>query len=102
VGGTNLYRSTNGFSSTTSTSWIGGYKYWGATATTFPVANYDDNHPDIHNLVFDPTNPNRALCATDGGLHITNNVMGTDSETLPVDWTMITGYQTTQYYNIIM
>ncbi len=33
VGGTNLYRSTNGFSSTTSTSWIGGYKYWGATAT---------------------------------------------------------------------
>lgn len=100
VGGTNLYRSTNGFSNTTSTSWIGGYKYWGASATTFPVANYDNNHPDIHNLVFDPTNANRALCATDGGLHITDNIMGTDSETLPVDWTMITGYQTAQYYHV--
>lgn len=100
VGGTNLYRSTNGFSSSTATAWIGGYKYWGPTATSFPVATYDNHHPDVHLLVFDPTNPNRALCATDGGMHITENISTSLSVTAPVNWTMINNYQTAQYYHL--
>lgn len=100
IGGTNLYRSTNGFSNTTATSWIGGYEYWGAGATTFNVQTYDNHHPDVHNLVFDPTNANRAICATDGGMHITENIMGTTNETNPVNWDMITGYQTAQFYHV--
>jgi hypothetical protein len=100
VGGTNLYRSTNGFANSSATSWIGGYKYWGASATTFSIENYDDHHPDVHNLIFDPTNPNRALCATDGGMHITDNIMGTTTETLPVTWQMVANYQSTQYYHV--
>ncbi|MBZ5858485.1 T9SS type A sorting domain-containing protein [Flavihumibacter profundi] len=100
IGGTNLYRSTSGFTNTTATSWIAGYKYWGATATDFKVDQYDNTHPDIHNLVFDPSNPSRALCATDGGLHLTENIMGNTSAVLPVTWTMISNYQTTQYYHV--
>ncbi len=99
VGGTNLYRSTNGFTSTTATSWIGGYQYWGTGASSASIEIYPENHPDIHNLVFDPTNANRALCATDGGLHLTDNIMATNSTTEPVAWNTINNYQTTQYYH---
>ncbi|HET9434074.1 MAG TPA: sialidase family protein, partial [Chitinophagaceae bacterium] len=45
VGGTSLYRSTNGFASTAATSWIGGY---GNTLPTLTF--YQNSHPDIHNL----------------------------------------------------
>lgn len=100
IGGTNLYRSNNGFTNSTGTSWIGGYEYWGPTAENFPVTTYDNHHPDVHNLVFDPTNPNRAICATDGGMHITNNIMGTASVTNPVNWDIVSGYQTAQYYHV--
>ncbi len=101
VGGTNLYRSTSGFTNNTATSWIAGYKYWGPSATSFSVTTYPETHPDIHNLVFDPTNANRAICASDGGLHITENIMaGTPSATTPVSWTMVSNYQTSQYYHV--
>src|SRR6185369_10117022 len=42
IGGTCLYRSTNGFSSTAATSWIGGY---GNTLPTLSI--YPNSHPDI-------------------------------------------------------
>lgn len=100
VGGTNLYRSTSGFTNTTATSWIGGYKYWGSAATTFEIDFYNNHHPDVHALAFDPSNPNRALCGTDGGMHVTTNIMSSANETQPVTWNMITGYQTAQYYHV--
>ena len=100
LGGTNLYRSTNGFTTTAATSWIGGYQYWGSTATSASIELYPENHPDIHNLVFDPTNASRVLCATDGGLHLTDNIMATGPATEPVSWTTISNYQTTQYYHV--
>ena len=49
LGGTSLYRSTNGFSSTAGTSWIGGYGNTLPTLTFYP-----NSHPDIHNVVFNP------------------------------------------------
>ncbi|MBC6490614.1 T9SS type A sorting domain-containing protein [Flavihumibacter stibioxidans] len=100
VGGTNLYRSNNGFTNTSGTSWIGGYKYWGPGSTTFNILQYDNHHADVHNLVFDPSNPNRALCATDGGLHLTTDITATTTATEPVKWTMVQGYQTAQYYHV--
>ncbi|KIC96152.1 T9SS type A sorting domain-containing protein [Flavihumibacter solisilvae] len=100
VGGTNLYRSTNGFTTKTATSWIGGYQYWGPNTTEYDVVQYENNHPDIHNLIFDPTNASRALCATDGGLHLAENILANAGATKPVTWQMIGNYQTTQYYHV--
>ena len=101
IGGTNLYRSTNGFNATplrdsegiTPTSeapryWIGGYGYESFL--------YPNHHPDNHNLIFDPTNPNIAISAHDGGLSRTEDIT-----TEPVVWTDIDqGYNVTQFYKI--
>lgn len=42
IGGTNLYRSTNGFTSTAATTRIGGYN------SSANYAQYPNSHPDIH------------------------------------------------------
>jgi hypothetical protein len=90
VGGTNLYRSTDGFTSAANTSVIGGY-----TASLTSYNFYPNSHADIHNLVFDPNNPNRAICANDGGIQSTEDV-GLGS----VVWTNFNNYQTLQYYYV--
>jgi hypothetical protein len=105
LGGTSLYRSTNGFASTTNTSWIGGY---GNTLPTLSFYGQNNNpanpskwsHPDIHNLVFNPSNSNEAICANDGGLQITSNIAATNSVIEPVSWTNLNNYQTLQYYAV--
>jgi hypothetical protein len=60
---------------------------------------YPNSHPDIHGLVFDPTNPNKAYCNNDGGIQVTENIMGTAAPD-PVAWTMVSNYQTMQYYHV--
>ena len=97
VGGTCLYRSTNGFSSTAATAWIGGY---GNTLPTLTI--YPNSHPDMHAIAFDPINNSRAICGNDGGIQITNNILGTVTPTEPVTWSMIRNYQTLQYYHVGM
>src|SRR4030095_6917774 len=96
-GGTCLYRSTNGFSSTAATSWMGGY---GNTLPTLTI--YPNSHPDIHAIAFDPNNSSRAICGNDGGIQITNHILGVVTPTEPVSWSMIRNYQTLQYYHIGM
>lgn len=101
VGGTNLFRSTNGFANTTATAWIAGY------TEDFPssLKIYPSSHPDMHNLDFMPnnagTNPGytKAICANDGGIQTTNNIMATGSISA-VTWTMVPNYQTLQYYHV--
>jgi photosystem II stability/assembly factor-like uncharacterized protein len=105
LGATNLYRSTNGFTNTAGTSWIGGYGNTLPTLTIYGSAlgNQDRgrwSHPDMHYLAFDPTNPNRAICANDGGLQFTENIMGTAAGKEPVAWRMVAKYQTVQYYHV--
>jgi hypothetical protein len=95
VGGTCLYRSTNGFTSSAATSWIGGY---GNTLPTLTI--YPNSHPDIHSLAFDPANPVRAICGNDGGIQVTSDITATVNTTQPVTWTMINNYQTLQYYHV--
>ena len=105
IGGTSLYRSTNGFATTGATSWIGGYgntlpdlSFYGQTSNPTNPGKW--SHPDIHNLVFNPSNFNEAICANDGGIQITSNIMGTAGGNEPVAWNTINNYQTLQYYYV--
>ena len=103
VGGTNLFRSTNGFTNTAATAWIGGY----SEDFTTSLRIYPASHPDMHNLEFMPNNAGsnpgyvKAICANDGGIQITNNIMATGGVNA-VSWTMIHNYQTLQYYHVAM
>src|SRR6187399_472697 len=104
LGGTSLYRSTNGFASTAATSWIGGYGNTLPSLTFYGQANNPTDaskwsHPDIHNLVFNPSNFNEAICTNDGGMQITSNITAT-AGTEPVSWNIIRNYQTLQYYRV--
>jgi hypothetical protein len=92
LGGTSLYRSTNGFASSTASSWIGGY------GNTLPsLTFYPNSHPDIHNAVFNPQNANEVISSDDGGIRITNNITAPGST---VSWTHLNNYQTLQYYRV--
>ncbi|EMR04631.1 FlgD immunoglobulin-like domain containing protein [Cesiribacter andamanensis] len=90
VGGTNLFRSTTGFTDKEATDWIGGY------VNTNRSTPYENHHPDQHELVFYPSAPNRSISAHDGGLSRTDNIL---QET--VAWTSLNrGYVTTQFYTV--
>ncbi len=95
VGGTSLYRSTDGFNTAnynSTLSWIGGY------GNTLPsLTFYPNSHPDIHNVVFNPSNPNEVICSNDGGMQMTTNITAPGSN---VVWTNINNYQTLQYYRV--
>ncbi len=90
VGGTNLYRSTDGFATTGNTTWIGGY------ATVNDISQYANHHPDNHSLAFVPGNPSVLISGHDGGVSKTSNILAS-----PIVWTQLsTGYLTTQFYNV--
>ena len=90
IGGTNLYRSTDGFTSTENTQWIGGYH------PDNDAARYDNHHPDQHLLVFYPSNPDKMLSCNDGGVRLTQNNRA-DS----VKWTTLNnGFITSQFYAV--
>jgi hypothetical protein len=93
LGGTNLYRSTDGFASTANTSWIGGYRQ--DDITTQNPAIYPNSHPDMHNFAFNPVNVNEGISADDGGLHKTTNISAAT-----VTWSIVNNYQTLQYYYV--
>lgn len=93
IGGTNLYRSTDGFSSTSNTTWIGGY-----AATNQGFSPYANHHPDQHSFVFyrNAARSNWALSGHDGGVSRTTAI---NSPT--VSWTTLNnGYLTTQFYTV--
>ena len=92
LGGTSLYRSTNGFANTAATSWIGGY---GNTLPTLTF--YLNSHPDIHVLAFNPSNSNEAICGNDGGIQLTPDITAPGST---VAWINLNNYQTLQYYRV--
>ena len=92
VGGINLYRTTNGFSSKMdSTDWLGGTFVSGKAQA---AAAY---HPDQHSLVF-LNAPNSAVLysGSDGGI-IRNN----DITRMPPEWDNLNnGYITSQFYSL--
>lgn len=109
IGGTNLYRSVDGFTSTPvdqedqqgnpgsdgfaddsekNKFWIGGYDI------DNDISQYINNHPDHHAVVFDPNNVNTVVNSHDGGLSRTTNI--TESS---VSWLSLNnGYNITQFY----
>lgn len=93
IGGTNLYRSKDGFSSKNNTVQVGGYgintsgNFWGY---------YPNHHPDQHVVHFSTVNPNILLSGHDGGLNITSNCL----DSLIVWDTLNNGYYTTQPYTV--
>lgn len=89
LGGTNLYRSTDGFATRNNTTWIGGYD-----PNAEGVSIYPDHHPDQHDLVFLPSNPNVILSANDGGIFRSLNALASEVTYESLN----NGYITTQYY----
>ncbi|MEM6803191.1 MAG: hypothetical protein AAF696_17425, partial [Bacteroidota bacterium] len=94
VGGTNVYRSTDGFSTTGNTTRIGGY----VSASSYGL--YPNHHPDIHILVFAPNGGGGfdedeiLFTGTDGGIH------NGDITEATVSWnSMNNDYVTYQYYH---
>lgn len=89
VGGTNVYRSTNGFTSTAATTRIGGY------ANTSGYALYSNHHPDIHTFIFAAGDNNTLYTGDDGGIHKGDITAGT------VAWTSLNNdYVTYMYYHV--
>jgi hypothetical protein len=93
IGGTNLYRSTNGFANPSTNRFVGGYK----EGTTLPIVlGYDNHHPDQHEILFYPSNPNKMLSGNDGGVFKTDNCLDDT-----IQWTSLdNGYITTMFYTL--
>ena len=97
IGGTNLWRSTDGFTTDNNTVQIGGY-YEGSFHDYGNWDIYENHHPDQHDLLFLPSNNNIILSANDGGVYKSNNCMATPHIWEPLN----NGYQTTQLYSVVM
>lgn len=91
IGGTNLFRSTDGFSTSGNTTYIGGYEF----GAKLPVVNmYKNHHPDQHQLLFYNSDPKKMLCGNDGGVFKT-----TDNTADTVSWISLNnGYITSMFY----
>ncbi len=100
IGGTNVYRSTNGYKTANTNAWIGGYNRdydpYGANLLAWMDLSYPYHHPDIHDLIFSPTNPNVMYSASDGGIHKTNDCRQSSVIWIPLN----NGFVTSQFYAI--
>ncbi len=91
LGGTNLYRSTDGFSTRNNTVWIGGY------SLSNDLSKYLQHHPDQHALVFLESDPRKMISAHDGGISFTEDNLKNEPDGTPVNWISLNnGYQTSQ------
>ncbi|MFC1493471.1 T9SS type A sorting domain-containing protein [candidate division KSB1 bacterium] len=96
IGGTNLYRSDDGFGSGDNTYWIGGY--YSANSTSFVTT--PNHYPDQHTLVFSRVWEERAYSTHDGGISKTTQILH-EGSFYDNKWsTLNKGYFTTQYYTI--
>lgn len=93
IGGTNLYRSTDGFASDNNTKQIGGY---GIATELANFTSYPNHHPDQHDLFFLKSAPAKAYSISDGGVKFSDNV---NAES--VEWQEKSlGYVTSQVYTV--
>ena len=95
IGGTNLWRSTDGFASPNNTVIIGGY-FVGSVEGDGNWGVYENHHPDQHDLLFLPSDDKVILSATDGGVY-----KSYDTFADTVAWTSLNnGYYTSQLYGV--
>lgn len=67
------------------------------------LGRYPNHHPDNHDLVFYPSNPDRMLSAHDGGISRTENNQANifSNSNTPVTWVELNqGYSTTEAYAV--
>lgn len=102
IGGTNLFRSADGFATTPDGGYDGSNEsqkdeYWiGGYSQSNSAALYQNHHPDQHIIAFPQPNaaPNEMWSGHDGGLSFTNNVSASQ-----VSWQdQDNGYITSQFY----
>lgn len=93
IGATNLWRSTDGFSTKDNIDWIGGY----AVNTSRPNYQlYQNHHPDNHNLVFVHGSSVKAYSTHDGGVSYTDNIAASS-----VSWDYrVNNYISSQFYTV--
>lgn len=87
VGGINAFRSINGGS-----TWVKMSQWFDNINLSVPIV-----HADIHELSFHPSNPDKAIIATDGGVYYANSLIGaltSRSEIISNN----NNYNTTQFY----
>jgi len=95
IGGTNLWRSSDGFTTPNNTMIIGGY-FIGSVEGDGNWGVYPNHHPDQHDLLFLPSAANVILSATDGGVF-----KSSDTFADTVEWTSLNnGYYTSQLYGV--
>ncbi len=90
IAGVNLYRSTDGFTSPTNVTRIGGYT--SPNSYAFDQAR----HPDIHTLTFQPGSPDILVMGSDGGVSEANIGDGG----VPSWVERNTNFNTLQYYYV--
>lgn len=96
IGGTNLYRTTDGFATSSTPRWIGGYQNSRFDSTVVVELEYPNHHPDLHRVIFSRRTPNVLFTGSDGGVHRTDDVRA-DS----VTWSSLNNaYLTTQFYTV--
>lgn len=89
IGGTNIYRSTDAFSTSNNITWIGGYNPDEDGPTIYP-----GHHPDQHGVIFSPSQPDKMISFNDGGVFVTE-----DSRADNVSYSSLNnGFVTTQFY----
>jgi len=93
IGGTNIFRSSDAFTTQNNITHVGGYGI-GSHLPFYTL--YANHHPDQHSLTFLPSNPNVMFSTCDGGIFKTS-----DNTTTPIAWTSLnTGYVTAQFYTV--
>lgn len=99
VAGTSIWRSTDGFTTNTTNTWIGGYQ-----CDPLPYndlnwqLSYPNHHPDQHYMMFLPSDPNVMINVNDGGIYKTVDNLVDSVEWIPLN----NGYVTTQFYAVAM
>jgi hypothetical protein len=93
LGGTSVYRSTNGWSLPNAYKWVGGYQCDQADPKNYVWPNH---HPDQHWLEFANGDPSRIYSTNDGGVHV-----GLDPMADSIPWVVLNdGYYTSQFYTV--
>lgn len=97
IAGTNIFISTDGFASDANVHWIGGYNPdYDFSFEDWPNQLYPNHHPDIHDIVFLPSNPKVLFTADDNGIHKTLDVSAPKVSWQPLN----NGYTTSQFYTL--
>ncbi len=91
----NMYRSTDGFATSTNAKRIGGYQPAEKNGT------YPNHHADIHSGFFKPGSTVEFISGHDGGISRTADITTNTTTNNPVSWQSLNnGYNVTQFYGI--